>query len=328
VISGILVLLVFNIEAQAFSSRPYKQAFEEQRLYDRMPGILATALTGYVAENAGALPFLQILTAEDWQNNIALLLPSEELRALANGALDSTFDYLNNRTNSVVISLVPVRTQLAGEPGVQLVLEILRRQPACTPEQLTQMAMGLFGGQIALCNPPEQAIGLMLPFIQTQVQSMTALFPNELTLISPALAGTPADPRQQLNTLRSLLRLTPLIPLIFLLGIAVFAARNLVAWLTWWGWPLMFLGGISALIGLAGSPVIGGILRFLIQTQGAFLIPPVLASTIAETASAVARQMLVPVLVQGLILGVIGLGMVLLATLLAARPTTDVIILE
>jgi hypothetical protein len=90
----------------------------------------------------------------------------------------------------------------------------------------------------------------------------------------------------------------------------------------------MFLGGISALIGLAGSPVIGGILRFLIQTQGAFLIPSVLASTIAETASAVARQMLIPVLVQGLILGVVGLGMVLLATLLAARPTTDVIILE
>ena len=319
VISSVFVLLAVNIEAQAFSSQAYKQAFEDQRLYERMPGILATTITGYVAQSGGALPFLQLLTPEDWQNNIGLLLPPEELRAIANQALDSTFDYLNGRSNSVVISLIPVKVQLAGESGVQLVLQILRRQPACTTEQLTQMALGLFGGQIALCNPPEQAIGLMLPFIQTQVQTMSAVFPNELTLVSPALSGTPADPRAELNTLRSVIRFTPLIPALLLLAIAAFAARSLVDWLTWWGWPLMLAGGSSALIGLLGSPLIGGILQVLIQTQRLFPLPPAFASLIAETASGVARQMLIPVLVQGLILGVLGLAMVLLATLLAAR---------
>jgi hypothetical protein len=78
----------------------------------------------------------------------------------------------------------------------------------------------------------------------------------------------------------------------------------------------MFAGGISTLIGLFGSPTIGGVLQFLIRTQGANLIAPALASTIAETASAVARQMLIPVIVQGIILGIVGLGMVILATLL------------
>ena len=154
VISAVLVLLAINIEAQAFSADTYKQAFDEQRLYERMPAILASTITAYVTENAGALPFLQLLTPEDWQNNIVLLLPPEELRAMANQALDSTFDYLNGRSNSVAITLVPVKAQLAGESGVQLVLQILRRQPACTSEQLTQMALGLFGGQITLCNPP------------------------------------------------------------------------------------------------------------------------------------------------------------------------------
>lgn len=325
VVSSVLVLLVFNIEAQAFSSRTYKQAFEEQRLYERMPGILATALTTYIAQTGSALPFLQVLTVEDWQNNIALLLPPEELKAMANSALDSTFDYLNNRSDSIVISLAPVKAQLAGDAGIQLVLQILRRQPACTPDQLTQMALGLLGGQIALCNPPEEAIGLMLPFIQTQVQSMIGIFPNELTLLSPALRGTPADPRVQLNTVRTVIRFTPLIPMLFLLGIVVFTVRSWIDWLTWWGWPLMFAGGASALIGLFGSPLIGGILRLLIQTQGAFLIPPALASTIAETASEVARQMLIPVGVQGLILGVVGLGMVILATFLSRRPGEQII---
>jgi hypothetical protein len=321
VISAVLVLLLFNIEAQAFQSDTYKQAFEQQGLYERMPGILASTLTGYVAQAGGAVPFLQLLTAEDWTNNIAVLLPPEELKVMANAALDSTFDYLNGRSDSVVISLTPVKAQLAGEPGVQLILQILRRQPPCTAEQLTQMALGLFGGQIALCNPPEQALGLMLPFIQGQVQSMAAIFPNGLTLISPAMSGTAVDPRQELNTVRTIIRLTPFIPLLLLFGIAVFAARNLTDWLTWWGWPLMAAGGMSALIGLFGSPVIAGIMQLLIQTQGSFLLPPVLASTIAETASAVARQMLIPVIVQGLILGVVGLAMVIFSTLLANRTT-------
>ena len=321
VISAVLVLLAVNIQAQVFSADTYKQAFEEQRLYERMPAILATTITGNVAENASALPFLQLLTPEDWQNNIVLLLPPDDLRAMANQALDSTFDYLNGRSNSVVITLVPVKAHLAGESGVQLVLQILRRQPACTAEQLTQMALGLFGGQIALCNPPEQALGIMLPFIQTQVQSMSAVFPNELTLVSPALNGTAADPRTELNTVRSIVRFTPFVPLLLLLAIAAFAVRTLVEWLTWWGWPLMFAGGASALIGLLGSPVIGGILRVLIQTQRFFPLPPAFASLIAETASGVAQQMLIPVLVQGLILGVLGLAMVIFAFLLSHRHT-------
>lgn len=326
VISAVLVLLVVNIEAQAFSSDTYKQAFEEQRLYERMPAILATSITGYVAQNGSALPFLQALTVEDWQNNIVLLLPPEELRGMANNALDSTFEYVNGRTNSVVVSLVPVKAQLAGEAGTQLVLLILQRQPACTAEQLTQMAMGLFGGQIALCNPPEQALGLMLPFIQTQVQSMTAIFPNELTLISPELSGTPVDPRARLNRVRSIIRFTPFIPVLLLIGIAAFGVRRLIDWLTWWGWPFMIAGGVSALIGLFGSPLIGGILQLLIQTQGAALIPPAFAATLAETASAVASQMLIPVIVQGLILGVVGLAMVIFATLLTHRQTETIII--
>jgi len=324
VISSVVVLILFNIEQKAFSSATYKQAFEDQRLYERMPAILGTALTTYIAENGSAVPFLQVLTVEDWQNSVLLLLPPEELKGMANNALDATFDYLNGRTNSAAISLLPVKVHLAGEAGLQLVLQILRRQPACTVEQLTQMALGLSGGQIVLCNPPEQAIGLMMPFIQTQLQSMTAVFPNEVLFISGAASGTPDDPRLELNAVRSAIRLTPFLPVLFLFGIAIFAVRSLVDWLTWWGWPLMFAGGVSVLTGLFGSPMVGGILRLVIQNQGAVLIPPVLASSIAETASAVARQMLAPVVIEGIILGIVGLGMVIIATFLAARTRSNV----
>jgi hypothetical protein len=250
-----------------------------------------------------------------------MLLPPEELQAMADNALDATFDYLNNRTNSAVISLLPVKAQLAGPSGMNVVLQILSLQPACTAEQLTQMALGLLGGEITLCNPPPEAIGLMTPFMQSQLQTMTTIIPNELTFIPGTISGTPEDPRTRLNTIRSAIKLTPFLPLLFLLGITIFAVRNLVDWLTWWGWSFAIAGVGGVLIGLVGSPLVGWILQLLIQNQGTILIPPVFISSIAETTEAVARQMLIPVMIQGAILGLGGLGMAILGLFLPRRQT-------
>ena len=313
VVSAVIVLLLINIEAKAFSSATYKQAFEDQRLYERMPAILATALTSTMGQNISAIPFLRALTIEDWQNTISMLLPPEELKATGDNALDSTFDYLNGRSNSAVVSLMPLKTQLAGPAGMNVLLQILSRQPACTVEQLTQMALGLLGGEIALCNPPPEAIGLMTPFIQSQLQTMTTIIPNEVTFIPGTLSGTPQDPRLRLNSIRSAIRLTPILPVLLLFGITLFAVRSLVDWLAWWGWPFMIAGVSSVLIGLVGAPLVSWILQLLIQNQGTIPIPPILASSIAETTGAVARQILIPVLVQGAILGFAGLGMAVLA---------------
>ena len=326
ILGGVLSLFLFNIERKAFSSATYKQALEDQRLYERMPALLATALTTSIAQNGIILPpFLQALTVDDWQIIISSILPPEELRALTDQSLDSTFDYLNNKTNSVVISLLPLKAQLAGESGVDVIRQFLRTQPECTIEQLTQMALGLLGGEVALCNPPEEAIGLMAPFIQTQLQAMISTFPNELTLVPGTDSGTPNDPRLRLQMVRSAIVFSPFFVALLLLAVALFAVRSLTDWLVWWGWPLMITGAIAVLIALIGSPVVGWFLQFLIQNQGAILLPPILASSIGETASAVASQMLIPVTLQGLILAIVGLGMVIFGVLLTKREVRQVI---
>ena len=319
VISSVVVLLIFNIERKAFSSETYKQAFENQRLYERIPAMLASTLTASIAENPNAIPLLKALTAEDWQVSLSTLLPPEELRALANNALDSTFDYLNGKTDSAVLSLVPIKSHLVGESGLQVVRQFLNLQPQCTTEQLTQMALGLLGGQIALCNPPEEAMGLMAPFIQTQLQAMTAIIPNEVAFIPGTTSNNPNDPRLKLNLVRSAIKLTPFIPVLFLFGIAVFGVRTLKEWFTWWGWPLMITGAISTLIALVGSPLIGWILQLLIQNQGTIFIPSILATSIGETATAVARQMLAPVLLEGFILALLGLGMIIVSMFISRQ---------
>jgi hypothetical protein len=123
----------------------------------------------------------------------------------------------------------------------------------------------------------------------------------------------------RLNAIRSAIKLTPFLPLLLLFAITVFAVRTLLDWLTWWGWSFAFAGIGSVIIGLAGAPLVGGILQLLVLNQGRIPIPPVLASSLAETTSAVARQMLAPVMIEGGILGLIGLGMLILGLFLPRR---------
>jgi hypothetical protein len=325
VLAGVPILLMFNIERMAFSSATYKQAFENQSLYERMPALVAATLTTTLSQNGALPPFLKELTAEEWQATISSLLPPEELRAMTDQTLDSTFDYLNFRSNSVEVSLLPVKARLAGDAGVNVVHEFLRTQPDCTLEQLTQMGLGLLSGNIALCNPPAEALGFFAPFIQSQLQAITATFPDQIALVPGVESGTANDPRLRLQWIRSGIVFSPFFLFLLLLAIAVFAVRSLRDLLVWWGWPLLITGALAALIALAGSPLIGGIMQLIIQIYGATFLPPMLASAIGETASAVASQMLVPAVIQGFVLAVIGLMMVIVGMLLGKRERIIVV---
>ncbi len=319
VISGVTALLAFNIESKAFTSATYTQAFENQKLYERMPEILANSLHASIAENESAEPYLKTLTTEDWKATIAALLPPEEIKTLTDDALASVFDYLNGNANSAVISLLPFKKHLAGPAGLEVVKQILLAQPACTTEELLQLGLGLLGGDISLCNPPQELMGLMTPLIESQLQVLTVTIPDEVTIISGARNNTPDDPRVNLDRARALMKVTPFFPLAFLFGISVFAIRSLVDWLKWWGYPFLATGAISLLTAFLGAPTFGFIVQRVLENQATGLMPPILFSTLRETVSTVTEQILKPVSMEGFILAVLGLGMVLVAAVLVRR---------
>lgn len=319
VISGVVALLFFNVERKAFNSATYKQAFEQQNLYERTPGILANALYAVNTGNANANPYLKTLTVDNWQTTITALLPPEELKALTDNTLDSVFDYLNGKTNSAAISLLPFKTHLVGPSGIAVLTQILGTQPNCTTEQLLQLGLGLLGGEVGLCNPPEELMGLMTPLIESQLQVMTTTFPDEITLISGTRSGASNDPRIKLNRVRAVMKVTPFFPLFFLFGLSVFAIRSLMDWLKWWSYPFLVTGAISSLMALIGSPIISLIVQRAIQKQAAGFIPPLILSTLMETVNAVTNQILKPVAIEGLVLAISGLIMALVAIYVSKR---------
>jgi hypothetical protein len=320
IITGVMALLFFNIERKAFDSTTYKQAFENQNLYARMPSILANTLSATILQNQNTPTFIKTLTLTDWEAAVSSMLPPEELKAVTDDALDSVFDYINRRADSVNISLIPLKSRLIGPSGVELVKQVLRVQPACTTEQLQAIAFGfLSGGDIILCSPPEDVLTLLTPIIESQIQVLTVAVPDEVTLISSVLSGTPGDPRVRLNNVRLLMLISPLLPAAFLLGITIFAVRSLKDWLMWWGWPVFITGASALIVALLGSPTIGFIVSRFMQIQAANLIPPSLLAIMQETASSVTREILQPVTLEGLILAVIGLTMAIAAVFVVQR---------
>ena len=321
IITGVLALLFFNIERKAFSSETYKKAFENQNLYVRMPAILANAVTTIITQTPSLPTFVKTLTVTNWESTIVSVLPPQEVKLITDQALDSIFDYINRRTNSVVISVIPLKSRLVGPSGVEVVRQVLRAQPACTPEQLQAIALGfLSGGDILLCSPPEDVMALLTPVIESQVPALAFAIPDQITLVPEALSDTPSDPRLRINNARLFLLFSPLLPVTFLLAITIFAVRGLRDWLIWWGLTLSLTGAGSLLMAVLGAPVVGLIVRGFIQTRGASFIPPILLSTLQETASSVTSEILNPVAVGGLILAVVGVTMTVAALFVVRRP--------
>jgi len=320
VISGVIALLSFNIEQKVFSPETYKQAFENQNLYERMPQVLAATISTTATGDAGNL--LGMLSTE---RNFASLFPPSELRTFTDNVLDSTFAYLNRESDSAVVSLVSLKGYIVSEGGVLTVTQLLDSQPPCTMEQIAQITIGLISGQsLLLCDPPDEIMGLVTPLIQSQLQSVVNTLPNEVVIISGEASNTSTDPRLRLDRIRALMKLTLVVPFFFLAVIVIFAVRSIKEWLNWWGWPFLLTGAAGLFVSWVGSPMFEFLLGRGMQAQGSDLVPLVLLATLQDAAGEIARQILNPVVVEGVGLFLLGLTMIIIASLLTRMERLNV----
>lgn len=307
VITALIALLFFNLDRNAFTAETYQRAFARDDFYNKIPGLMAKAITSSNADQSQFPLVMQGMSEQAWEAFFRNLLPPETLKLMGDEALNSTFAYLNMQTDSAQLNLGPLKTSMAGEAGVQAVFAILGTQPQCSLNQLAQMALGILStGQIEFCNPPEDLYPSLTPIIQSQLQFTAAAIPDQVTIISAPLQN---DPRQRLLDIRFFMRLTPILPLAFLLGLTLFAVRSLKEWLTWWGIPFLVTGFLAFFMSLLGSPVFGAILQRMLANRMPTCLPPILLDYGSDLAAAMMKALLTPIIWQGLLLAVLGLGM-------------------
>lgn len=307
VMTAIPALIFFNFDRRAFSAETYQKAFVNSGFYDKLPAVLAETMVAASTDQSKLPVVMRGMSQEAWEAFFRTLLPQGTLEVMSANVLSSTFAYLNMQTDSVQLSLVPLKTSMVNDTGVNAIYSLLNGQPDCSFMQIAQMTIDLLsGGEIQLCKPPAELYSILTPVIQGQMQFAVSAIPDQITLLSKPLEN---DPRVKLRILRIGMRLSPIIPLVFLLLMTVFTVNSLKSWLIWWGIPLLITGILASLFSLSGAPIFGVILQRILVSRMPDFLPTVLLGYANDLASAMLQAWLNPVSWQGLGIALIGLIM-------------------
>lgn len=279
--------------------------------------------------DGGTPTFLKTLGIPEWELIIGKLFPPEELRATTEGLLDQFFGFLKGGREDVVLSLGPFKNRLTGQAGLDAVIAVLKNQPRCTPESYEQMTASLTGqdGEMVLCAPTNEQLEPMIPLIQAQLGSLAASLPDAQVLLD-AQSGENSNqagplgtgPRENLRSLRLMMRLSPVLPLAFLLLITLLTVRTPRSWLRWWGIPFL-AAGLTALSAVAMTAAINN------QIWLAFLaerIPPYISlgtlNLVQDVFRALIRALLDGMTFSAILLGLLGLGMWIASFFIKPKP--------
>lgn len=319
IFTAVLALFLFNFDRKAFSAETYQKAFAREDFYNKLPSVMADAMTSLIADQSQFPLMLSGMSKEAWEAFFHTLLPPETLKVMGDEALNSIFAYLNMQTDSAGLNLAPLKSSMVSDRGVQAVFSLLSTQPDCTFIQIAQMAINLFSGdQPEFCNPPAELHPAFTPIIQGQLQLMSAMIPDQVTLIS---APPENDPRQGLQTARLYMRLSPILPLTLLLGLTILAVRSLKGWLSWWGVSFILTGSIAFVMSLLGAPVLGAIFQRILVRRMSNYLPTLLLDHASDLASAMVQTLLSPVLQQGLVITFVGLVMTVIYFIIKRNET-------
>lgn len=308
-----VVLVVF--ENRMLEADVYLQALGRDDLYQELPAILATAIVSgprnEVAAETGESPpaYLKFLTVQDWENLLGLILPAEDMRPVTEQAITEVFAVLNGQADLATFDLRPIKEQLR-QNGVQAYLQVIRAQPACTPEEFQQVwgQASLDTESELLCRPSEEQLALFMPALEQGIQEEASKISDEVILLDAREAPLAAS----FQELRRAIRLSLIIPLILLGLVTIFAVRTLKSWLRWWGIPLVISSAFMVLSGFAGSPALQIILAARNQ-PGDGLRAGQIALAVVQSIS---EQLFMPVSWVGLVLGLLGFCLWLASLLL------------
>ena len=234
VITAVAALLAFNLGRQITNPGLYKRILKEQRLYERLPRLVAEQAIflstyqpcvenpqdprclaeGEGQENdpsgqGGPPAFFMALEQEDYEVIVSDLLPPEWLQTQVESAIDQVFAiFLSTGETTVApseavikIPLAELKTRLTGEAGLHAFLQILRTQEPCSEEQLADLLQlnetTVFSTEgLTPCQPPPEMEGELTPIIEAVLGEMARQMPAEATIDLANLGGPASEGNQ------------------------------------------------------------------------------------------------------------------------------------
>jgi hypothetical protein len=306
-----LTVLLINSETILFNAATYKTALERRNLYARIPDLLAKQIISDLTTPSGSAAYLKYLSLDDWELLINTLVPPKQIRIITEQTLDSLFNFLNGKNQNPVIPITTIKKSLVANSSTA-VNRILGAQPACTPEQLTDIVTSVLAGQPVkesmLCNLPANVIKPAMPLMTSVFEAQVAALPDAI----PFFEQSPIEKRDLLMQVRMLARASPLLPLILLTILTLFSVRSLSGLLKWWGIPLCVSGAFTLILALLAAPLIQYAIANGAAGDNTFLVRG-LATTGLDILQVVIGMVTLPVAIQASVIFLVGLAMTITA---------------
>lgn len=293
VISMVGFIFTYFPTRKLLNPQYYKNTFTAIDFYQQLPRSIAQHLAVDLTDGGGGddpakkpATYLLILDQDQWETVIVNIVNPEWLQSQIELLIDQFFEILlrspEPASTPLVISIQELKSRLAGPEGVQAFDQILTAQTPCTIDQLMsllQLGIGInTSPNTLLCRPPDYILSELNPVVQGLLSAITAQLPDQISINLPLSstkesgvedgsnlsAVTIPKPYQIVRQVNRFSTLSPLLPLVMILMVTVFAVRSFEDLLRWWGWTFSIAGVISLIFSLLMFPITSwGFRRFL-----------------------------------------------------------------
>jgi hypothetical protein len=204
------------------------------------------------------------------------LLPPELTRSIMEELIDQTTAYYSTTDPNarIQISMVELKSLLAGEGGDQIMRQIVSSWPPCTEEEMQQWTVAMeteSWESVSKCAPPKEVLDQFTPVLGEIFNGFAASIPDTADL-TPKYVTPGEDPRQEIQIARWCTWLSPLLLLGLLIIITLIGVRSPQSLFQWWGGTFLASGilsfGVAIILGLMVESIFASMIQE-ITSQGA-----------------------------------------------------------
>ncbi|MGA2505539.1 MAG: hypothetical protein ABSG01_15765 [Anaerolineales bacterium] len=277
VLSSTIALTSYNLGNQLLNSGLYKKALRNINAYDSIPSVANSLLDVYGSDaslHGSTLmpPFLENLPAANRQSVLAEILPATDTQRIVESALDQFFAFIHSDVDHISLSISDIKANYTEATTDFALSSLISSLPPCGENEIAGIVAGSTYGNTSACNPPSELLDNYISLVRLESETFRKNIPAEVVLSLPSSAATACPIKEfpcdglisNIRLIPVIIRWLPLLPVLFLLGIAILKIRSLKSMLIWWGIPVFFSGLLCLLLGLAIRSIAPFILDALI----------------------------------------------------------------